>query len=192
MLASAAAPDVLIAYPMVGPNITRLIALVKMYPGTRFSVLIDHPGPTKALSEAVSAAGVEVGVVLDLDVGQHRTGIFPGNAAVELYATAAALPGLRPEGFQLYDGHNHQESRAEREDGVRSALAPVLAMRAEVEGRRPPGPTSRLRRHPDVPGVRNPGRHPRGRVFARHVRAARRRIWGEVPGPSTASSRRRS
>ncbi|MDB5310948.1 MAG: D-threonine aldolase [Gemmataceae bacterium] len=140
MLASANAPDVLIAYPLVGPNLGRLVALIRKFPQTRFSVLIDHPDSTKALSDVVSAAGLTVGVVLDLDVGQHRTGIAVGAAALALYEGAAKLPGLRPEGFQLYDGHNHQESRAEREAAVRALLAPVLELRAEAERRGVPVP----------------------------------------------------
>ena len=140
MLASVGAPDILIAYPLVGPNRGRLVELVRRFPGTRFSVLIDHPAATKALSEAVASAGVEVGVILDLDVGQHRTGITVGSAAADLYETAAKLPGLRPEGFQLYDGHNHQADRAARETGVREFLAPALALRQEVLARGVPVP----------------------------------------------------
>ena len=135
MLAGAGAPDVLIAYPLVGPNLGRLVALTRAYPTTQFSALIDHPDATRALSVAVAAAGLTVGVVLDLDVGQHRTGIAVGNAALELYLAAADLPGLRLEGFQLYDGHNHQDARAEREAAVRALLAPVLTLRLEAERR---------------------------------------------------------
>jgi D-serine deaminase-like pyridoxal phosphate-dependent protein len=140
MLAAAGAPDVLIAYPLVGPNLGRLVALTRKFPDTRFAVLIDHPGATQALSDVVAAAGLTVGVILDLDVGQHRTGIPVGRAAFDLYVSAANLPGLRPDGFQLYDGHNHQESRTERETAVRAVLAPVLALRLEVERRGVPVP----------------------------------------------------
>lgn len=162
MLAAAGAPDVLVAYPIVGPNLGRLVALIRTYPGTAFSVLIDHPLPTRALSAAVAAAGQTVGVVLDMDVGQHRTGIAVGEAALALYAEAATLPGLRPEGFQLYDGHNHQEAAAERETAVRALLAPVVELRAEVERRGLPVPRlvcggtptfPVFARMTDVPGV---------------------------------------
>ena len=78
--------------------------LIRKYPKTAFSVLIDHPEPTKALSDTMAAAGLTVGVLMDLDVGQHRTGIPVGDGAMSLYVTAAKLPGLRPNGFQLYDG----------------------------------------------------------------------------------------
>lgn len=140
MLATANAPDVLIAYPLVGPNLGRLAALIRKFPGTQFSVLIDNPGPAKALSDAMAAAGLTVGVILDLDVGQHRTGIAVGDGALSLYTAAAKLPGLRPNGFQLYDGHNHQEARAEREAAVRALVAPVLELRKEAERRGVPVP----------------------------------------------------
>jgi D-serine deaminase-like pyridoxal phosphate-dependent protein len=133
MLASAGAPDVLIAYPLVGPNLGRLVELVRKYPGTAFSTLIDHPDATRALSAAVAAAGLNVGVLMDLDVGQHRTGIPVGDDALSLYKLAAALPGLTPNGFQIYDGHNNQPDRAAREAGVREFIAPVLALRAKAE-----------------------------------------------------------
>jgi D-serine deaminase-like pyridoxal phosphate-dependent protein len=140
MLASAGAPDVLIAYPLVGPNLGRLVELVRRFPGTRFSTLFDHPDATRALSAAVSAAGLTVGAVLDLNVGQNRTGIAVGDGAVSLYELAARLPGLRPEGFQVYDGHNNQPDRADREAGVRAFLAPVLEMRAALEKKGVPVP----------------------------------------------------
>src|SRR3954466_262810 len=92
MLATAGAPDVLIAYPLVGPNLRRLTELIRKYPETAFSVLIDHPDATRALSSAVSAAGQTVGVVLDLNVGQDRTGIAVGAGAADLYLAAAKLP----------------------------------------------------------------------------------------------------
>jgi D-serine deaminase-like pyridoxal phosphate-dependent protein len=133
MLASCGAPDVLIAYPLVGPNTHRLAALIRAYPGTKFSCLIDHPEATRALSATMAATGVTVGVVLDLDVGQHRTGIAVGDSALSLYELAGSLPGLVLSGFQIYDGHNNQEAREEREAGVRSFLAPVLDLRAAAE-----------------------------------------------------------
>jgi D-threonine aldolase len=135
MLATVNVPDVLIAYPLVGPNLGRLAALIRKYPGTRFSALIDHPDSTRALSDAMASSGQTVGVILDLDVGQHRTGMAIGEGALSLYLSAAKMPGLRPEGFQLYDGHNHQESRAERDAALVALLAPVLELRKEAERR---------------------------------------------------------
>ncbi len=140
MLAAVGAPDVLIAYPLVGPNVGRLAHLIRKFPNTKFSTLIDHPDAARTLANGLAAAGVTVGAVLDLDVGQHRTGIPVGPDALALYELASNLPGLVPNGFQLYDGHNNQPDRAEREKAVREFLSPVLALRAKAEAKGVPVP----------------------------------------------------
>ncbi len=140
MLAGCGVPDVLLAYPMVGPNCGRLARLVGAYPSCRFSVIADHPIATRALSDAMAAAGQEVEVLLDVDVGQQRTGIPPGPDAVALYELFAQLPGLAPGGLHVYDGHNHQESLPERQAAVQKQLKAVLALRGELEQRDLPVP----------------------------------------------------
>lgn len=140
MLAGCGASEVLVAYPLVGPNPARLAALAAKYPGTRFSSLIDHPAHADALSAVFSAAGLAAEFLLDLDVGMNRTGIPPGPAAAALYRRAAGLPGLRPGGLHVYDGHNQQESPVERAGAVEKLLAPVLALRKELEASGVPVP----------------------------------------------------
>jgi D-serine deaminase-like pyridoxal phosphate-dependent protein len=135
MLASAGAPDVLIAYPLVGPNPDRLVELVRKFPKTAFSSLIDDIDATRALWAAIARGGVKTGVILDLDVGQHRTGVPIGDGALGLYELAASLPGLTPNGFQIYDGHNNQPARAERDAAVREFIAPVLELRRKAEAK---------------------------------------------------------
>jgi D-serine deaminase-like pyridoxal phosphate-dependent protein len=132
MLAGCGAPDVLLAYNLVGPNCGRMARLAQLYPDCRFSVLADHPDPVRALSEALAPTGQTVDVLLDLDVGQHRTGIAPGEEAAALYESFRRLPGLRPGGLHVYDGHNHQEHLLEREEAVTRLLGPVLAFRAAL------------------------------------------------------------
>jgi D-serine deaminase-like pyridoxal phosphate-dependent protein len=133
MLAGCGAPDVLLAYNLVGPNCGRMARLVGRFPATTFSVLADDPGPVQALSEAMAATGKTVDVLIDLDVGQHRTGIAPGPQAAALYELIGKLPGLKPGGLHVYDGHNHQENLSERTAAVDQLMKPVLAFRAEVE-----------------------------------------------------------
>src|SRR5438105_11496852 len=69
MLAGCGAPDVLIAYNLVGPNCARLARLLRAYPDCCFSVLADHPAGVAALSRALAAEGLHVEVLLDVDVG---------------------------------------------------------------------------------------------------------------------------
>src|ERR1700685_2354612 len=42
MCAADGAPDILLAYQPVGPNVRRMVALVQKFPGTKFSCLADN------------------------------------------------------------------------------------------------------------------------------------------------------
>ena len=103
-----------------------------------------------------------VDVLIDLDVGQHRTGIAPGPEAAALYEQIARLPGLRPGGFHVYDGHNHQESFVERQAAALRSLEPVLALRDAAREEGPAGaarsssggtPTFPVYARLDLPGL---------------------------------------
>ena len=99
MSAAAGAPDVLLAYQPVGPNVERFVQLVRTFPSTTFSALVDDEGTIRALSNAAVRHGVTLNLFLDLDGGMHRTGVAPGPRAVELYkliATPSRSPRRRP------------------------------------------------------------------------------------------------
>ena len=134
MAADAGANDVLLAYQMVGPAVRRIAALAQAYPRVNFSVLADDAGAVRDLSKAVqSAGGRRIEVLVDLDVGQHRTGIEPGPAAVELYRLIAALPGVKPGGLHAYDGHLSEPDPAQRAAACEAAFVPVAALRKQLE-----------------------------------------------------------
>jgi D-serine deaminase-like pyridoxal phosphate-dependent protein len=133
MLAGCGADDVLLAYPLVGPNCGRMARLIGAFPSCRFSVTADHAAAVDALSRTMQAAGQTVEVLLDLDVGQHRTGVAPGAEAVALYERIDRSPGLKVGGLHVYDGHNHQESFVERQTAALKQLEPVLALRTALE-----------------------------------------------------------
>ena len=102
MLAQAGAPDVLLAYPVVGPKVARLLTLTATYPATRFSCLIDNLDTARQLSAAFATAPLDV--YIDLNVGMDRTGISPADAP-RLAADCVDLPGIRLVGLHAYDGH---------------------------------------------------------------------------------------
>jgi D-serine deaminase-like pyridoxal phosphate-dependent protein len=132
MLADCGAGDVLLAYPMVGPNCGRLARLAGAYPDCHFRVVADHPAPVRALSEALNAKGRSAEVLLDVDAGQHRTGLAAAPEAVALYELIDRLPALRPGGLHFYDGHHRHENPAERGDAVHRRLGPLLELRASL------------------------------------------------------------
>lgn len=132
MTAAAGADDVLLAYPLVGPNIARFIQLQRAFPRTRFTTVADNELLLAALSAAANSAGVTIEVLLDVDCGMHRTGADAGGRAVELYRRLASLPGLRPGGLHAYDGHMKASDPAERARDVDAAYAAVDALHAEL------------------------------------------------------------
>src|ERR1041385_4473265 len=94
MTAGAGAEDVLLAYQPVGPNVDRFLELAARFPSVRFSCTADNPGSVGDLSDAAARSSTRVEVLVDLDVGQHRTGIAPDSHAFDLYRLITALPAL--------------------------------------------------------------------------------------------------
>ena len=132
MAASAGAPDVLLAYQPVGPNVARLVRLVQTFPATRFAAIVDDRGAIDALSAAAVADRVVLDLFLDLDGGMHRSGIAPGPDAVELYRWLSTRPGLRAAGLHMYDGHVKATDLGARRRAADAAFAHVDAMRQAI------------------------------------------------------------
>jgi len=130
MLARAQAPDILLSYTLVGRNAERLVELIKKYPHAKFSTLADNTGIAQSLNALAEGTKVKLGVFLDLDVGQHRTGISPGPEAEALYKYIASAPGLYAGGLHCYDGHNHQENLKERQAAADACYAIAAGFRA--------------------------------------------------------------
>jgi D-serine deaminase-like pyridoxal phosphate-dependent protein len=140
MLARVGATDVLLAYPLVGPNCGRMAKLIETFPDCQFSTLVDHPVAAQALSEVMTRTGRTVEVLLDVDVGHHRTGIPPGPEAARLYESLSRLPGLVPGGLHVYDGHNHQHDLTERKRAVENLLGPVTELKGALAAKGLPVP----------------------------------------------------
>ena len=130
--AMCAAADVLLAYQPVGPNVQRLVQLVKKFPRTKFSALVDDEGAILALSRAATAAGVTLDLYLDLDCGMHRTGVAPGPKAVELYRRLSQSPGLHAAGLHVYDGHIRDSDVSRRAASCDEAFSQLEAVRKQL------------------------------------------------------------
>ena len=133
MAAGAGATDILLAAPLVGPTVPRFLALMQAFPDVLFSGLADDLDALEALSTASLQSGKQIHVLLDVDIGQHRTGVAPGNAAEALYHLMTALPGIHPAGLHAYDGHLHQSNVAERAAACEEAFATVAVLRNKLE-----------------------------------------------------------
>ena len=133
MTAAAGGEDVLLAYQPVGPNVDRFLELAARFPSVRFSCTADNPASVRDLSDAAARCSTRLEVLVDLDIGQHRTGIAPDSQAIDLYRLIAALPALAPGGLHAYDGHIHDPEVAARTVACEAAFAPVEVLRRKLE-----------------------------------------------------------
>lgn len=129
MSASTGARDVLLAALLTGPNIARFLALQAAFPQVGFSALADDGGALHELGAAAVAASQQVTVLLDLDIGQGRTGRVPEESAASLYRQMVDLPGILAGGLHAYDGHLHQTDVLERTVACDQAFARVETLR---------------------------------------------------------------
>src|ERR1700761_6126745 len=91
MLVGAGIASVLITSPLVTEAaIGRLMKLNAAAPGL-MAVADNHQAVTR-LAQAVTGAGQSLKLLVDVDIGHHRTGIAPGKAACELAAAIARNP----------------------------------------------------------------------------------------------------
>jgi D-serine deaminase-like pyridoxal phosphate-dependent protein len=132
MLGMAGALDVLLAYQPVGPKLYRFLSLIKKYPSTMFSCLIDNFNSAASVAEAAFEAKLEIPVYIDLNAGMGRTGITPGRDAIQLYLQCTSLRGLILRGLHAYDGHIHDSSLQIRKKRCNEAFLPVLKLRDSI------------------------------------------------------------
>ena len=134
-LAAGGIGALLVTSPVVtAEGCRRLAALNARCPD--LMVVADSEASLAGLAGAAAASGRPLKVLVDLDVGQHRTGIAPGDGAIALAAAIAATPGLGLAGIQGYAGHlMHVHDRGAREAGTLAVMAMLAEMRAALEAR---------------------------------------------------------
>lgn len=132
LLVDAGVRDILVAYPVVGPNIDRFVNLVCDHPHAAFSVIADHPAPIQTLDERLESVGRSVEVLVDVDSGMGRTGVPLGPETVRLYRFLQERRRLQPGGLHVYDGHNEAPDVAERTRLVAQTRDQLRAVLAEL------------------------------------------------------------
>jgi D-serine deaminase-like pyridoxal phosphate-dependent protein len=104
VMAEAGIPGLLITSELVGaPKIERLMRLLERHPD--IMVVVDNAENVRQLEEAAAAHKLQLKVMLDVDVGTHRTGAAPGKPALELAQVIAGTQHLKLQGLHGYAGH---------------------------------------------------------------------------------------
>lgn len=100
---STVAADILMAYPAVDPARCALLAALATHNTVRIAV--DSATAVNALAAAAHSAKSVVGVLVDLDVGLHRTGVQTPEDSLTLARHIATTRGVRLDGILFYPGH---------------------------------------------------------------------------------------
>jgi D-serine deaminase-like pyridoxal phosphate-dependent protein len=126
--------DVLVSNEVVGR--AKLDRLARLATRAKVSVCCDDAANARDISAAARAAGSTVSVYVEVDVGQHRCGVAPGEPAAALAKEIASLPGLRFAGLHAYHGGaQHLRSVEERRAAIVAAAALARETRALIVSR---------------------------------------------------------
>lgn len=135
VLAAGGVNGLLLTSPLASPaKMARMAALARA--GTSLMVAVDHPHQVALYNEAAGACGVRLDVLVDLTVGDHRTGALPGEPAAALAQAVVASPHLRLRGLQAYSGgSSHVVGFDARSEHSRKAMGQAAETRALLERR---------------------------------------------------------
>jgi D-serine deaminase-like pyridoxal phosphate-dependent protein len=144
VMAAAGIEDILITTELVGAlKLERLVELLKnhlLIPKRTFGrdrasikLVLDNLEAATALNAKLELTGLNVEVLLDVNVGQNRCGIAPENA-LELALEISKLERLKLIGVQGYEGHlQHDRSFENRRNTCLTAMDKLGKVAFELE-----------------------------------------------------------
>jgi D-serine deaminase-like pyridoxal phosphate-dependent protein len=101
--------------------------------GADISVVVDHSMQVKLYQDSASRAGSTIPVLVDLDVGDHRTGIPCDERAIQLAREIQASPNLRFAGLQAYSvSGSHTEGVEARRAHSRDAIGRAIPVQKQL------------------------------------------------------------
>jgi len=102
-MAAAGVRSILVANEVIGPD--KIGAAAALARHADLIIAVDDAANISDLSAAMTAAGSQAGILVDLDVGMARCGARSPEEALGLARPAHAAPGLELRGVQAYEGH---------------------------------------------------------------------------------------
>jgi D-serine deaminase-like pyridoxal phosphate-dependent protein len=128
-MVAAGLPGVLLTSPIIEPGkLARMVALARQ--DHTVLLAVGHPREADLLAEAAAAHRIRLNILVDIDVGDHRSGIPPGRPARELAERIDGSKWLRVRGLQAYSGRSsHVVGFPERRKTSREAMNQALATR---------------------------------------------------------------
>jgi len=128
-LADAGVTDLYISNEVV--DTAKLAQVAALAGRVTLAIAVDSTLGIERLAAALKAAGTNLDVFVEIDVGQGRCGVAP--AAAGALAHQVVSHGLRFAGLQAYHGRaQHMRTAAEREAAIRHAATLVRAAQASI------------------------------------------------------------
>ena len=124
LLGMAGAKQALLAFQPTEVKLRRLLALIKNFPSTRFSTILDNKDSATMVVRVMQGTGITLEVYLDINNGNNRTGIVP-EMAFDLYKFCRDQNTLNLQGLHIYDGHIRNKDFDERKKVSDSDFEPV-------------------------------------------------------------------
>lgn len=130
-LAKAGLNQILITGPIASPEkINRLVRL--LYEAPSVMTVVDSHYGVALLDAALRAEKKSMDVLIDIDVGLHRTGISP-DRALDLAGDILSRPALRLRGMQAYAGQvQHISSYESRKAASHQSLEAAAAVFSDL------------------------------------------------------------
>jgi D-serine deaminase-like pyridoxal phosphate-dependent protein len=125
-LAASGIDDLLITSEIAGPaKLARMAALHQRHP--LIKIVVDSVAGAEMLAAACAGADRPLDVLIELNVGQNRCGVLPGEPALALAQAIGGLPSLRLVGLQGYEGHlQHIGDPLEKAQRVSHAMGQLV------------------------------------------------------------------
>jgi D-serine deaminase-like pyridoxal phosphate-dependent protein len=132
VMAQAGIEDLLITSEIVGPpKVRRLVNLLLRHP--HIKVVVDSQVGAQTLNAALEEADLHLNVLIELNVGQNRCGVAPGEEALVLAQQIGSMSYLHLIGVQGYEGHlQHIHDLQERTQRCRQAMHLLTTTAAQL------------------------------------------------------------
>jgi D-serine deaminase-like pyridoxal phosphate-dependent protein len=118
--------DILLTNMIVTPS--KIKRVLNLLAHSKIAVTVDNEDNIRAIASEAVKNGRALDLVVEINVGQNRTGVSPGRAALDLALEISKHPYLRFKGLMGYEGHLQCSipDFEERKKKTKEAIAPLI------------------------------------------------------------------
>src|SRR6266516_1035014 len=125
--------DVLVSNEVIG--VTKLRRLAALAADAAIGLCFDATEQVDAASRVATEVGVEIGAMVEIEVGMQRCGVAAGKAASDLARYIGDAPGLRFSGLQAYYGTARSEEHTSELQSPYDLVCRLLLEKKKKKGK---------------------------------------------------------